>query len=158
MSFQHKYPLDERTYIGVSREQESDKWGSHIMLNLCVSDAPEAGEASYTEVARMMLRSLEPLVEQFGADDFVQHVLKSVLPGKGYAHKLHEFLISHHNGFPFPIANVYSTDPSIDNIYFVQRNQPRLYISESAIKFWNKRVEQDKAEYVQALKRYRIKW
>lgn len=158
MSFKHKYPLDERTYVEVAREQEHEKWGSQILLNLYVSDAPEAGEASYTEVARMMLRSLEPLVEQFGADDFVQHVLKSVLPGKGYAHRLHEFLLSHHSSFPFPVANVYSTDPSIDNIYFVQRNQPRLYISESAIKFWNKRVEQGKAEYLADIKRYRIKW
>jgi hypothetical protein len=81
-----------------------------------------------------------------------------VLPGKGYAHKLHDFLISHHNNFPFPIENVYSTEPSIDNIYFVQRNQPRLYISESAIKFWTKRVALGKAELLPDLKRYRIKW
>jgi hypothetical protein len=158
MSFQHKYPLDDRTFVEVSREQIGDTWTSRIMLNLYATDAPEAGEASYTEVARMMLRSLEPIVEQFSNHDFVQHGLKSVLPGKGYAHKLHDFLISHHNSFPFPIENVYSTEPSIDNIYFVQRNQPRLYISESAIKFWNKRVAFGKAELLPDLKRYRIKW
>ena len=158
MSFQHKYPIDDHTFVQVSRDKENATWAARVMLNLHVSDAPGVGEESYTEVARMLLRSLEPLVEQFGNDDFVQHGLKSVLPGKGYAHKLHEFLITHHNNFPFPISNVYSTDPSIDNIYFVQRNQPRLYISESAIKFWNKRVGQGKAEYVQAVKRYRIKW
>ncbi|MCS6808895.1 MAG: hypothetical protein RML40_09465 [Bacteroidota bacterium] len=160
MSFHRKYPLDDRTYVEVIREHEhnNNKWSPQIILHLYISDSPGADEASYTQVARMMLRSLEPIVEHFSPDDFVQHGLKSVLPGKGYAHRLHDFLITHHNSFPFPIANVYSTDPSIDNIYFIQRNQPRLYISESAVRFWKKRIEQGKAEYIPELKRYRIKW
>jgi hypothetical protein len=78
MSFQHKYPLDDRTFVEVSREQIGDTWTSRIMLNLYATDAPESGEGSYTEVARMMLRSLEPIVEQFSNHDFVQHGLKSV--------------------------------------------------------------------------------
>jgi len=59
---------------------------------------------------------------------------------------------------PFEIQNIYSTNPSTDNLYFVLPNQPRLYLSESAIRFWNKRIQQRKAEYVDDLKRYRISW
>ena len=158
MSFQRKYPLNEYLYVNLTRERQGETWDSRIMAHLFASEHPEAGESAYSEVARMMLRSLEPITEHFSAEDFVQHGLKSVLPGKGYAHILHDFLRSHRAGFPFAIQNVYSTDPAIDNIYFVQRNQPRLYISESAIKFWNKRVAQGKAEYVESLKRYRICW
>jgi hypothetical protein len=158
MGFEHKYPIDDHSYVEVIRDQDGEQWSPRVMLHLHVAESPEAGEAGYVEVARMLLRSLEPLVEQFAKDDFVQHGLKSVQPGKGYAHRLHDFLISHHTGFPFPVANVYSTEPSIDNIYFVQRNQPRLYISESAVTFWNKRIAQGKAEHLPDMKRYRVRW
>jgi hypothetical protein len=53
---------------------------------------------------------------------------------------------------------VFSTNPNVDNLYFVLPNQPRLYISDSAIRFWNKRMSLQKAEYSEVLKRYRIKW
>lgn len=155
MSFRHQYPLDEQSFVEVIRDKDGEAWSPHLELHLYVGDASGVG---HVEVARMMLRSLEPITPQFSAHDFVQHGLKSVQPGKGYAHKLHDFMILHHANFPFPLENVYSTDPSIDNIYFVQRNQPRLYISESAKTFWGKRVKLDKAEYIDDLKRYRIKW
>ena len=136
-------------------EQENGKWSPHVLLNLYVSDATEK-ERRVIPKWRVMLRSAGAMnVEQFGADDFVQHVLKSVLL-KAMRTGFTKFLLSPCKVFPFPLQNVYSTDPSIDNIYFVQRNQPRLYISESAVKFWNKRVEQ-KAEYLQNIKRYRIR-
>ncbi len=62
MSFQHKYPIDDHTFVQVSRDKENATWAARVMLNLHVSDAPGVGEESYTEVARMLLRSLEPLV------------------------------------------------------------------------------------------------
>lgn len=158
MSFQHQYPLNEQSFVEVIREQDGEIWSPRIELHLHVNDSVGGVDGGYVEVARMMLRSLEPITPQFSANDFVQHGLKSVLPGKGYAHKLHDFMITHHHSFPFPIENVYSTEPSIDNIYFVQRNQPRLYISESAKTFWTKRVTLGKAEYIDDVKRYRIMW
>jgi hypothetical protein len=158
MSFKHQYPLDGHTFVEVIREQDGDTWSSRLELHLYTNNSSSDVDGSFVEVARMMLRSLEPITPQFSANDFVQHGLKSVQPGKGYAHKLHDFVISHHTNFPFPIENIYSTEPSIDNIYFVQRNQPRLYISESAKTFWNKRVQAGKAEFVDDVKRYRLKW
>jgi hypothetical protein len=158
MSFKHQYPLDGHTFVEVIREQDGDVWSPRLELHLYANNSSSDVDGSYVEVARMMLRSLEPITPQFSASDFVQHGLKSVQPGKGYAHRLHDFIISHHTNFPFSIENIYSTEPSIDNIYFVQRNQPRLYISESAKTFWNKRVKADKAEYIEEVKRYRVKW
>lgn len=158
MSFKHQYPLDEHSFVEVIRDKEGDVWSPRIELHLYRSDSEGGVAGSFVEVARMMLRSLEPIVSDFAADDFVQHGLKSVQPGKGYAHILHDFVISHHLNFPFSIRNIYSTEPAIDNIYFAQRNQPRLYISESAKTFWNKRVKLGKAEYIESVKRYRIHW
>ena len=165
MSFRHQYPLDEHTFVEVIRESESSnddanepQWQPRVELHLYSREANAGVDGSYVEVARMLLRSLEPITPDFSTNDFVQHGLKSVQPGKGYAHKLHDFIISHHKSFPFAIDNIYSTEPSLDNIYFVQRNQPRLYISESAKTFWGKRVKAGKAEYVEALKRFRITW
>ncbi|TAE27894.1 MAG: hypothetical protein EAZ92_08720 [Candidatus Kapaibacterium sp.] len=171
MSFRHQYPLDEHTFVEVIRESDASNggassaegasavhWQPRVEFHLHARDASTGTDGSYVEVARMMLRSLEPITPDFSANDFVQHGLKSVQPGKGYAHKLHDFVVSHHKNFPFPVENIYSTEPSIDNIYFVQRNQPRLYMSESAKMFWGKRVKAGKAEYIEALKRFRIKW
>jgi hypothetical protein len=152
MNFQHEYPLEGGYFVRVTREDSPAGWDARIMIQLCT-------DSSGMEVAQMRLRSLEPLqYSGFTANDFVQHGLKSVEPGKGHAHKLHEFLIASRQKFPFEIRNIFSTNPNVDNLYFVLPNQPRLYISESAIRFWNNRMGQQKAEYSDILKRYRIKW
>ena len=86
MSFRHQYPLDEQSFVEVIRDKDGEVWSPRLELHLHVSDASGVG---HVEVARMMLRSLEPITPQFSANDFVQHGLKSVQPGKGYAHKLY---------------------------------------------------------------------
>ncbi len=153
MSFKQQFPLGEEYYIDITREYaHGGAWDNHIVLHVYQS-------STSMEVAKLLLRSLEPLsYSGFAPTDFVQHGLRSVEPGKGHAHRMHDFLISHRAVLPFEIRNVYSTNPSTDNLYFVQPNQPRLYLSESAIRFWNKRIQQQKAEYVDELKRYRITW
>jgi hypothetical protein len=153
MSFQQQYPIEGGYYVYVSREQsESGVWAERVSLQLCV-------ESTGMEVAKIIIRSLEPLMYSgFGANDFVQHSLKSIEPGKGHAHRLHDFLIEHHAKFPFEVRRIYSTNPNVDNLYFVMPNQPRLYISESAVRFWKKRIDAGKAEYSEAIKRYHVKW
>jgi hypothetical protein len=153
MSFQKQYPIDGGYYIQVSRQQGPDGvWDPNITIQLCVL-------STGMELAQARLRSLEPLsYSGFSAVDFVQHSLKSVEPGKGHAHRMHDFLIDHRDKFPFELRHVYSTNPGVDNLYFVLPNQPRLYFSESAVRFWNNRIKQNKAEYSDVIKRYRIKW
>jgi hypothetical protein len=152
MNFQHEYPMNDGYFVRVTREENGQGWDSRILVQLCA-------DFSGVEVAQVRLRSLEPLsYSGFTGIDFVQHGLKSVEPGKGHAHRLHDFLIASHQKFPFEVRNIFSTNPNVDNLYFVLPNQPRLYISESAIRFWNKRLSLQKAEYSDVLKRYRIKW
>ncbi len=151
-AFQQQFPIDNDLYVEVSRDNNGATWSDQITLQLCI-------EHSKMEVGKLHLRSLEALsYSGFGGDDFFQHGLKSIEPGKGYAHRLHDFLITHKEQLPFAIRNVYSTNPGVDNLYFVLPNQPRLYLSESAIRFWNKRIERSKAEYVDVMKRYKITW
>lgn len=151
-SYQQQFIISDGMYIEVTHDTTSAAWSTQMTLQLFL-------ENSKMQVAQLLLRSLEPLsYSGFIQNDFVQHGLKSIEPGKGYAHRLHDFLIDYRQRLPFEIHNVYSTNPNVDNLYFVQPNHPRLYLSESAIRFWDKRIRQNKAEFLEDIKRYKIKW
>jgi hypothetical protein len=84
--------------------------------------------------------------------DFFQQNILSTEQRKDYASRLHDLLIKYKTNIcaaGFLLRNIYSTNSEEDT---------GLFMSDSIVNFWNKRVAIGKAEYDESLKRFRIVW
>jgi|ERR1035437_1095573 hypothetical protein len=84
--------------------------------------------------------------EKFSEGDYFQHTFSNRPPRCGIGSVIHDFLLDYKE--EFQIRNVYSTN----------FNEDCHVLSDDAKYFWKKRVSKDKAEFVEDLCRYKIKF
>jgi hypothetical protein len=123
-------------------------WEEKVVVKLISNETEHLGYLSLVPLWNITDDETLPQMykEKFSQGDYFQHTFSSNPKRCGIGSLIHEFLLDHKE--EIQIRNVYSTN-------FIEDGH---ILSDDARYFWNKRVNNDKAEYVEDLCRYKIKF